>query len=157
MDVSLSQPKVNAKDQDEPEKTRVTTVSSTKIYRTLPPFNRILKHTDGKRYAVGPRILPASDPTDLQNVTHDPELCQHPNSSMMGRGGTEDFRSWLCSACGARWEALPVVNYEKSLDEVTMDQDLITFGKYAGSTYHDLLMKDLPYCKWVISTAQQPS
>ena len=33
--------------------------------------------------------------------------------------------------------------------------DMITFGKYAGKTYQEVMMEDSLYCNWVIATVDQ--
>eukprot|EP00973_Karenia_brevis_P021490 2953886-Karenia_brevis.AAC.1 len=37
-----------------------------------------------------------------------PDLCPHPWSKMMSRGGRNDSMWWTCLDCGSRWTRVPM-------------------------------------------------
>ena len=40
-------------------------------------------------------------------------------------------------------------------NQIPTDRDLLTQGRYMGSTYLEVITQDWPYCEWVVTTSQQ--
>ena len=93
-------------------------------------------------------------------VTTTPELCTHPNSSMVRRGNAPQLiegkriqsKWWTCKDCHTRWERIPMPNRE---DRAPEDHDPLVFGKHVGKTYAEVFQRHPSYVKWVVTTAQE--
>ena len=106
----------------------------------------------GLKWIVGKELPEGQGKKDATKHTHDPLTCQHPTDNIQGRGGRNGLKWWICLACGARWERIPLSQYET--DSPGLDKDLITFGKHMGKTYETVLRTDLPYCQWALQTVE---
>ena len=42
-------------------------------------------------------------------------------------------------------------------NQVPKDSDILTQGRYMGSTYSEVLSQDWTYCNWVVNTSHQES
>ena len=89
-------------------------------------------------------------------------LCDHPDSAMK-RGGNDNRKSgggtkwWTCDLCKQRWERIPMATISPDYNQVPTDHDLLTQGRYMGSTYLEVITQDWPYCEWVVTTSHQES
>ena len=116
--------------------------------------NQIQKIVRGE--AVG-RTL---DKDGKGRVTVAKELCDHPDSAMI-RGANDNRKSgggmkwWTCELCRTRWERIPMATIAPNMQDVPKDDDLLTQGRYMGSTYLEVITSDWPYCEWVVTTSQQ--
>ena len=64
--------------------------------------------------------------------------------------------SWMCGLCAMRWQRYPATNirpYAASLGPPEHN-DVVSFGRYAGGTFAEVLVHDPEYCRWVIRTAE---
>ena len=101
-----------------------------------------------KGQAVGQPLSKGEGKKDSAKAHMDPVMCQHPAESMIPRGN-KTSKWWTCQKCQSRW-----VRLETPDVPVVQDQDLILFGKHAGSTYWEMLHQDPGYCNWVLETVQ---
>ena len=93
-------------------------------------------------------------------VTTTPELCTHPNSSMVRRGNAPQVvegqkiqkKWWTCKDCHMRWERIQMPNRE---DRAPEDTDPLVFGKHVGKTYAEVFQRHPSYAHWVVTTAQE--
>ena len=94
------------------------------------------------------------------NPTVAKELCDHPDASMK-RGANDNRKSgggikwWTCDLCKSRWERVPMATIAPNMQETPKDTDILTQGRYMGSTYLDVITNDWTYCEWVVTTSQQ--
>ena len=42
-----------------------------------------------------------------------------------------------------------------SYDQIPKDSDILTQGRYMGSTYLEVITQDWTYCEWIVTTSQQ--
>ena len=139
-----------SEDDDEFEKIDMD-MDQPKQKKTSKPW-RILKF-HGESYVVGKELKEAKGAKDVTKHTHDPMVCQHPSDKMLGRGGRNDLKWWICQACGTRWERLPLVKFE-STGAQPRCKDLITFGMHCGKTYDTVYLNHPEYCDWILRTAE---
>ena len=77
-------------------------------------------------------------------------MCQHPEHAMTRRGNQAQ-RSWICVDCLNRWERLDFSEINQTGLEPS-HTDLLSFGKYMGSTYQEVYLNDQEYCQWAMAT-----
>jgi hypothetical protein len=105
-----------------------------------------------KGQAVGQPRDSGAGPKDLQKAHMDPTMCQHNDQDMMPRGNKTD-KWWTCQKCLSRWDRIP--DASPSSLATPDDEDLVTFGKHAGSTFLTVFLEDTPYCEWVLRTQEE--
>ena len=106
----------------------------------------------GESFVVGDRLIAGKGAKDLKKHTHDPIVCQHPSAQMFARGGKDEKKWWTCTACGGRWDRVPLAYYE--LTSAPKCRDILTFGKHAGQTYDYAYLNDMAYCQWIMMTME---
>ena len=106
----------------------------------------------GESFVVGDRLLPGKGAKDMKKITHDPITCQHPCDQMFARGGKDGKKWWNCTACGGRWDRVPLAYYE--LTSAPTCRDLLTFGKHAGQSFDWVYLNDMAYCQWIMLTME---
>ena len=112
---------------------------------------RILQF-QGESWMVGKELREATGKKDTTKHTHDPMTCQHPSDKMLGRGGRNDLRWWVCQACGTRWERIHSSKFETSSNPCQKDR--LNFGSHAGKTYEFVYQNQPAYCDWILRTAE---
>ena len=108
----------------------------------------------GEMFIVGEILEPGEGKKDMEKITHDPTLCQHPAHQMKHRGNKADNLWWLCQACGQRWKRIPIQKYEPQSTEPITGYDLITYGKYSGHTYQYVWEVGKPFCQMTMNLAE---
>ena len=118
-----------------------------------------------------PRDAPASSSHSSQNVFRmigpeavgkllrrgqtlteiDPNECTHPDHRMLRRGNSHE-KWWQCNLCASRWLRFTPAS---QVQEQPQDEDVLTFGKYAGKTHLQVYTEHQPYCQWAIQTATE--
>jgi len=106
-----------------------------------------------KGQAVGQPRDSGIGPKDQQKAHMDPTMCQHNDQDMMPRGNKTD-KWWTCQKCLSRWDRIPDALNPSSF-AAPNDEDLVTFGKHAGSTFLHVYLEDTPYCEWVLRTLEE--
>ena len=64
--------------------------------------------------------------------------------------------SWMCGLCAMRWQRYPATNirpYAASLGPPEHN-DIVSFGRYAGATFMEVLIADPDYCQWVVRATE---
>ena len=64
--------------------------------------------------------------------------------------------SWMCGLCAMRWQRYPATNirpYAGSLGPPE-HSDVVSFGRYVGWTFAEVMNLDPDYCRWVTYTAE---
>ena len=112
-----------------------------------------IKYRIIKEQIVGKPLPPGEGPKDQKTAHMDPAMCAHNNADMMPRGNAKN-QWWTCKKCLTRWERLPV-SAINSMEAEPQDGDLVTFGKFMGSTYLEVLQQAPEYCAWVSQTQEQ--
>jgi len=106
----------------------------------------------GVKFVVGKELESAKGAKDTKKHTHDPVMSQHPSDQMCGRGGKADQKWWTCTACGIRWERIPLAHFE--LTSAPKCRDVLTFGRHAGKTYDFVYLNHASYCQWILMTTE---
>ena len=101
-----------------------------------------------KGQVVGQPLTRGEGRKDIAKAHMDPVMCQHPVESMIPRGN-KTSKWWTCQKCQSRWARLETPDIP-----FAQDQDLILFGKHAGTSYQEMLQQDPEYCNWVLETVQ---
>ena len=102
--------------------------------------------------AVGRRLAPGEGKEDKKKAHMDPAMCQHLEADIKERGNKVN-KWWFCTKCMSRWVRTDLALVTSETPEPN-SQDLVTFGRYMGRTYEQVL-QDRSYCDWVMNTVAQ--
>ena len=105
-----------------------------------------------KGEVVGRRLTAGGGKVDLKRAHKDPTMCEHPHHSMKARSN-KTAKWWTCVDCLSRWERLPA-NTLLEMNPEDLGQEMVSFGKHAGSTYQQVKQEDPKYCQWVMQTTE---
>ena len=81
----------------------------------------------------------------------DPNECSHPEHRMTRRGNRHETW-WQCNLCASRWLRFTPATQVPQEPE---DEDVLTFGKFAGKTHLQVFTEHQQYCKWALRTAKE--
>ena len=136
------------------EKVDVPGEAPSQSSKDKPQPWRVETHENVK-YVIGKQLEPGKGVKDRAKITHDPQLCQHPTESLLGRGGRGEMHWWYCQACGSRFKRIPLSQFEmRSEGTCSIGSDMITFGKHLGKSCKTVYDKHPEYCLWILSTAE---